>query len=50
VIKKRSGMSRRLIMLGTAGGSMVDLVHYDAPDPPPSPDQPQSYSGCPGRE
>jgi hypothetical protein len=26
VITKRSGMHRRLIMLGTAGGSIADLV------------------------
>ena len=26
MIKKRSGMRRRLIVLGTAGGSIVDLV------------------------
>jgi hypothetical protein len=26
VIVKRSGMRRRLIMLGTAGGSLADLV------------------------
>jgi hypothetical protein len=26
MIRKRGGMSRRLIMLGTAGGSIADLV------------------------